>query len=43
VYLSYEGIKPILKEKEKEVLYETISKYSYLDEKKYVKIYVPLD
>lgn len=46
-----DGIKPIIKEVEKELVYESIHKYSYLDEKKYVKypvllsfrIYVPLD
>jgi hypothetical protein len=30
-------VKPILKEAIKEVKYESITKYSYLDEKKFVK------
>lgn len=37
LYVFYEGIKPIIKEVEKEIKYESISKYSYLDEKKFVK------
>jgi hypothetical protein len=30
-------VKPVVKEVEKEIKYDTITKYSYLDEKKFVK------
>jgi hypothetical protein len=32
-------VKPIIKEVEKEIQYDSITKYSYLDEKKFVKYF----
>lgn len=39
----YEEIKPIVKEKEKELHYETLTKYSFLEEGKFVKVYIPIE
>ena len=43
VFVFFEGIKPVIKEKEKELNFDSLTKYSFLDDKKHVKVYVPLE
>ena len=43
ILIFYEDIKPIIKEKEKEVQFETLNKYSFLEEGKFVKVYIPIE
>ncbi len=43
IFVFYEGIKPVIKEKEKELHFDSLTKYSFVDDKKHVKVYVPLE
>ena len=41
--LTVDPVKAVIKEKSAELKYETITKYSFLDDKKKVKIYIDME